>query len=157
MSEIWKDVIGYEGVYKVSDRGRIKSLDRVDSSGRNRIGRVRSQRKDKDGYFGLTLYMDGKAKSFLVHRLVAFAFIENEHPDKFNIVDHKNGVRDDNSIENLRWVDDRENVTDGYRRRLGSLTSRYEGVCWDKSKNKWKSSIKFGEKTVFSRFVHRRK
>lgn len=107
MDEIWKDITGYEGYYQVSNKSRVRSLDRIDCIGRNKIGVVLKDGKDKGGYRLISLNRDGKAKTFKLHRLIAFAFIENSNPEKFNIIDHKNGIRDDNSIENLRWVDSR--------------------------------------------------
>ena len=93
---LWKDITGYEGLYMVSDDGRIMNVRKhilkpVIVTGYNRIN----------------CHKDGILKSYLVHRLVAKAFIEN--PDNKEFVDHINGNRQDNRVENLRWATAQEN------------------------------------------------
>ena len=70
-SEVWKDVAGYEGLYKVSDKGNIYSVERKDSRGQKCGGRTLKPRYDKDDYLRVTLYKDGKEKKKVIHRLVA--------------------------------------------------------------------------------------
>lgn len=141
--EIWKDIEDYKGIYQVSSFGRVKSLDRVNID-RYFKGRILKQYREKLGYCRVSLIKNGKTKNFLVHRLIAFAFIENPNPEKFDMIDHKNGVRYDNRIENLRWLNNRENVTDGYRRK--DTTSNFVGVYWNTQKGKWVSQIIFNNK-----------
>lgn len=97
MSEIWKPVVGYEGLYEVSDKGRIKSLHYY--GGDRQV--VMSQSKRPDGYMELGLSKAGKCTHYLVHRLVADAFIEN--PDNLEMVNHKDENKENNSVENLEW------------------------------------------------------
>lgn len=99
MEEIWKDIKGYEGLYQVSNLGRVKSLFRYSKILKNKIG--------NNGYCTVCLYGNKKPCFKLVHRLVAEAFIPN--PDGKPCVDHINTVRDDNRVENLRWCTTREN------------------------------------------------
>lgn len=110
--EEWKDIRGYEGYYQVSNRGNVRSLDRAVTTSRckTRIARGRQMRLKtaKTGYHTVSLMKNGVAKDFLVHRLVAECFIENA--DNLPQVDHINSVRDDNRVENLRWVSAKENV-----------------------------------------------
>lgn len=101
MQEIWRDISGYEGLYQVSNLGNVKSL----KFGKERIMKYTINR---GGYYHLELSSKGKCKQYNVHRLVALAFIPN--PDNKECVDHINGVRLDNRVENLRWCTKEENA-----------------------------------------------
>lgn len=114
MEEIWKDIKGYEGLYQVSNMGRIKSLERNVIS-YNRWGIYERTVKSKivnggkrGGYKGVILYDNKNHKSCLVHRLVAEAFISN--PKNKPEVNHKNGIKTDNRVQNLEWVTSQENI-----------------------------------------------
>ena len=113
MEEIWKDIPEYKGLYQVSNLGRVKSLPRIVNNGRS-YGRfvltkekVMKQRHDKDGYLRITMTKNGKQKVISVHRLVALAFIPNNENKKQ--INHINGIKDDNRIENLEWCTNSEN------------------------------------------------
>ena len=111
--EIWKDVVGWESFYQVSNIGRVRSLDRIviRSINGNRFvkGVLLKLRKDKDGYMIAHLRDSARKKNRLtkVHRLVADAFIEKV--DGKEQIDHINGIRDDNRVGNLRWCTNQEN------------------------------------------------
>ncbi|MDO7487023.1 NUMOD4 motif-containing HNH endonuclease [Peribacillus frigoritolerans] len=113
--EIWKNLseIGFES-YEVSSFGRIRSLDRYSrakgGSKQLRKGKILAQRTDKDGYKQVTLWKDGKHKTYQSHRLVALAFIHNYSPNEKIEVHHINNIRDDNNISNLEWVTHAENM-----------------------------------------------
>lgn len=111
MLENWRDIEGYEGYYQVSDMGRVKSLDRtlVDVTGRTffKKGEILKLRTNRGGYMEVMLSRKGKQKCFLVHRLVAEAFIPN--PQNKPCVDHINTNRTDNNVTNLKWCTTKEN------------------------------------------------
>lgn len=109
MEEVWKEVIYYEDYYEVSNFGRVRSLDRYVNGrwGDTFIkGRVLKQITNKDGYKGVNLTKDGKYKYFLIHRIVAEAFIPN--PNNYRCVIHKDGNVSNNWVENLEWSTDRD-------------------------------------------------
>lgn len=109
--EEWRDVVGYEGLYMVSNRGRVKSLSgEVNTMGGVRIKQetILKQTLNAYGYPQVALHKDGASQLRRTHRLVAEAFIPN--PNDLPVVDHINAVRNDNNVENLRWVTTRENV-----------------------------------------------
>lgn len=110
MNEIWKPVVGYEGLYEVSNQGRVRSLDRsvIHKDGQMFVkGRILKPGKYRNRYYNVNLWKKGKMTNKTVHRLVAEAFIPN--PDNKPCIDHINAVKTDNRIENLRWVTYSEN------------------------------------------------
>lgn len=120
MKEVWKPVVGFEGVAEVSNLGRVRSLDRVVKS-RNGVvsGRIKSQRVSNSGYNQVGLYIDGKQYQLLVHRLVAKAFIDN--PDNLPEVNHIDENRLNNSESNLEWVTRSGNARHSIKKFRGSL------------------------------------
>lgn len=106
MEEMWKGVFGYEGLYEVSSFGAVKSIGRNKSVGNNggiyNLGDILLKPRKSRGYNVVVLCKLGKTKNFLVHRLVAGAFLENK--DNKATVNHINGNKTDNRLENLEWA-----------------------------------------------------
>lgn len=114
MKEIWKSVVGYEGLYEVSNLGRVKSLDMVLPYARHgkitiriRKGVILTPAKMRNGYLRVGVSNNGKHKLNLVHRLVAMAFIPNYN--NYREVNHKNCDKSDNRVVNLEWVNSSQN------------------------------------------------
>lgn len=117
MTELWKDVVGYEGLYQVSNMGRVR-----------RDGRVLSTPQDSNGYCITVLCKDGERRSAKVHRLVADAFIEN--PNGYAEVNHLDECKANNRVDNLEWCTRLHNIrhgtgikrhADAQRNRHGSM------------------------------------
>lgn len=105
--EVWKDISGYEGIYMVSNKGRIKSLTRRVWN-YTKPGRILKPQHKENGYLQVNLRGDCKQdKHAYVHRLVALAFIPN--PEQFPEINHKNCNKSDNRVENLEWCTSRYN------------------------------------------------
>lgn len=104
-SEEWKPVVGYEGLYEVSSMGRVKNV---------KTGRIlKTWNNGSSAYTKVELSRDGKAIAFLVHRLVAKAFIPN--PENLSDVNHKDEVKTNNSVDNLEWMSHKDNSNYGTR------------------------------------------
>lgn len=114
--EIWKEIKGYEGYYSVSNKGRVKSLERVVPHDEGRGERVIKERIItnwvSNGYHNVSFSVDGKVTKHKVHRLVAAAFIPN-HEDKFT-VNHIDGDKTNNEVSNLEWATLSENNKHAY-------------------------------------------
>lgn len=144
VKEEWRDVPNYEGYYQVSDLGRVRSLDRVItySNGQKRFykGRIIKGSVNK-GYRRTALNIDGVGREFKFSQLVAMAFLGHEPKGHTLVVDHINGDKLDDRVENLRIVTQRANATTCFRSDRDSFTSEYVGVYWDKKMTKWQSQI----------------
>lgn len=115
MKEKWKDIPNYEGLYQVSNLGRIKSIGRRVSwkfynkpCARNHNERIIIPEIGKIGYCRVGLCKNGKRTRYNLHRIIAKAFIPN--PNNLPTVNHKNGIRTDNRLENLEWASYRKTI-----------------------------------------------
>lgn len=124
MKEIWKDIIGYEGFYRISNWGRVKSLRRtvVKSDGKTQlvIGKVLKPTRDKKGYLHVCLSVGGVNVNRSVHRLVAMAFIPN--PYNYTQINHRDENPSNNKLENLEWCSAEYNLNYGNRNKKASIS-----------------------------------
>lgn len=167
--EIWRDIEGFEGLYQVSNKGRVKSLARYHV----RNDRIMKTSYDKDGYKRVCLRNNGIKIYKLIHRLVAKAFIPN--PNNYPVINHKDENHSNNKVENLEWCTVEYNNNYGtrngnFRRKVyqytidGELIAVYEkmadaaksihgfisnivnacnGGFFDKTRNKWHKMEKY--------------
>lgn len=112
MQEIWKDITGYEGIYQVSNLGRVKSLDHLRKNGKasyqKQKGRMLKQNNRPSTSHHNYKYVGLHRKGYYVHRLVAQAFIPN--PNNLPYVNHKDGNTVNNCVDNLEWVTAKQNT-----------------------------------------------
>lgn len=159
-NEIWRPVVGYESRYEVSNLGRVKRLARTvkrTTKGtlryKEKIAHTFSRRND---YLSVTLVKDKVAKTVLVHRLVAMAFIENLNNKP--IVNHINSIKKDNRVENLEWCNHSENAVhffnQGYFQPQRKFSDEEVRDIFDKHK-KGISQAQIGrEKKVSRKLIH---
>lgn len=125
MEEIWRDVPGYEGLYKVSSKGRVKSLDKTGSKSEMMLRPF-----VQDGYLRYTLRKDGAKRNQFAHQLVAKAFIPNPHNRIY--IDHIDTDKTNNVVSNLRWVTKKENSNNPQTRRHNSMAQSGKKSLWAK-------------------------
>lgn len=147
--EKWKDVKGYEGLYQVSNLGRVKSLPKKLWNGRGyytRKEKILKQLKSQsgNGYYFVQLYKNKKGKPTSVHKLVAIAFLNHEPNGYELVVDHIDNDKFNNKADNLQLITARQNSSKDSRG-----TSKYVGVTWHSRDKRWQSSIKIDGRSVY--------
>ena len=138
-SEVWKDVVGYEGIYKVSDKGNVHRVEWIGARGRECGGRTLKPKNSGGGYLQVGLYKNGIVKNKLIHRLVLEAFVEN--PNNLPEVNHKDENKTNNDLSNLEWCTRKHNMNHGTQKERASQT---------RSKKVKAINIKTGEVLTFS-------
>ena len=143
--EVWKPIEGYEGLYEVSDKGNVRSLDRYVYTGAagmvRRKGVFMKQQTNKKGYKTVMLHDSSRVRSTTVHRLVAEAFIPN--PDNKSQVNHIDTDKTNNSVSNLEWNTQEENMAHAKKHNL--------------FKNKTEKQIKACAKNLEKAYIKRRR
>lgn len=135
--EVWKSIVGYEGLYEVSNKGNVRSSK---SSNKNHFIKGR---KDRNGYIRVNLWNNGKRKTKTVHRLVIEAFIDNNLGFKMS-VNHKNEIKEDNRLENLEYCS--VSYNDNYGERNNKIRNSLSKKVFQYSKDgvlikEWKSTM----------------
>lgn len=140
--EKWVDVKGYEGLYQISDKGRVLAQDRVVRTGKGKYTRTRKggmlkPQENSSGYFRVQLVdKEGKRERLFVHRLVALHFVENTDPSTNTVVNHLDANPHNNRADNLEWTTMKGNSDHAVS--LGHL----------KKTDDWKKNIKVGKKNA---------
>lgn len=119
--EIWVDIKGFEGLYQISSYGRIKSYDRYIRNGFNtyiKKGKIRKNQFSNNGYYIIIFNINTKMYQYLIHRLVASNFIPNEN--NYSQVNHKDGNKLNNNVENLEWITPSNNIIHSINNNLTS-------------------------------------
>ena len=146
MEEIWKDIKGYEGLYQVSNLGRVKCLPKewITGKGTTRSHKGKIKRLGiRNGYYQTSLSKNGIKKCFQVHQLVAIAFLNHTPCGHELVVDHIDDNKQNNRVDNLQIVTQRFNS----HKTQGKYSSKYKGVHWNKKISKWVSKITINGKT----------
>lgn len=143
LQEEWKAITGYEGLYEISNFGRIKSLNRLDSMGRVVEETIKAQHIGTTGYPAITLNKDGKKKTKVVHQLVAESFL-GHIPDNYNgVVNHIDNIKTNNRLDNLEVVSSRYNT---------QYSKSTEGIY--ERRNKFEVYIRIdGKKTYLGSYI----
>ena len=147
MKEIWKDIPDYEGMYQVSNLGRVKSLSRYTGNGNTGfISKeiILKQRLSTSGYLYVALCKSCVGKKIMVHQLVAMAFLKHKPNGLEIVVDHINTIKTDNCLKNLQLITHRENISKDKDEK--KYSSKYIGVNWDKCIKKWRVRIQINGK-----------
>lgn len=113
------DIKGYEGLYAITEDGQVWSY---------RNNRFLKPGKHPRGYLCVNLWRDGKQKTFLIHRLVAEAYIENDSPETKTFINHCDGIKTHNWIKNLEWCTPSENIRHAYDTGLQPKTHKERRV-----------------------------
>jgi len=140
MQEIWKDIKGYDGAYKVSNFGNIISLKRTKQLFLKKV-------INNNGYPFVCLSKKSKQKTYQIHQLVAIHFLNHDPCGLKIVVDHIDNNPLNNNINNLQLISNRKNATkDLFRRKM---SSKFIGVYWHIRDKKWVARIKINGKKVF--------
>jgi hypothetical protein len=138
--EVWKDIKDYEGLYQVSNLGRVKSLSRFVSNGRFKNDTILKPIKQSTGYTNVNLYKKNKVKQVSIHQLIAIHFLNHIPKGNKIVVDHIDNNRSNNKVCNLQILSNRENVTKNIKN---------PGINFRKDTKKWTARIHINGKRKY--------
>lgn len=150
--EEWKDIPNYKGYYQASNLGRARSLDRaiIDSMGRSRVYKGKFLKGSvTNGYKQTALTKNNVGKTYKFSQLVAMAFLDHTPNGHTLVVDHIDGNKLNDRLENLSVVTQRENSSTCYRADRESFSSDFTGVCWHKRDSKWAVFIHYNGGRIY--------
>lgn len=167
-NEIWKEIPNFEGYYEASNKGKIRSMQRSvpNSEKGSRLSKAKEIAQNsttRSNYLYVQLWKHNKVHRMSVHRMVALTFIPN--PLSKSEVNHIDGNKINNLVDNLEWVTSSENKRHAFKiglrkndahvaKQIGTkynAVSKYHNVTYDKSRNQWKASIKVEGKMLFQK------
>ena len=129
IKQVWRDIKGYEGLYQISNTGKVRSLNYRGIKGKKK---VLKGSKDRDGYHLIILSKNNKQKTFKIHRLVAETFILN--PNNFPCVNHIDENKINNCVWNLEWCNFKYNLEYSGNNKKGTQSSRKKILCIETKK-----------------------
>ena len=131
--EVWKDILEFEGLYQISNFGRVKSLSRSKKHSYNSVAQLKEKILNPiniNNYYRVVLRKQNKSFNRFVHRLVAEAFIPN--PKEYKEINHKEKKKKNNNVNNLEWCDRKYNInygTGNKRRSESEIKTKRSGIC----------------------------
>lgn len=133
--EIWKDIPNYDGLYKISNFGNVKSFNNKTNHKKPIILKQTIDRKN--GYLTVSLSKNKEKKTYRVHRLVANAFIYNS--DNYPCVNHKDGNKLNNNYNNLEWCTYQQNIIHSWENGFSYISEKHRQTASKISKERWKN------------------
>ena len=135
MEEEWRDIRSYEGLYQVSNLGNVKSFNnRI----KNKNPMILKQTIDrKNGYLTVSLSKNGKKKIHRVHKLVASIFIDN--PNNYPVINHKDGNKLNNCVDNLEWCTYKQNIIHSWKNGLSHISEEHKQIISKTAKVRWEN------------------
>jgi hypothetical protein len=134
---------GFEGLFVITKDLKVISIPRKGTLG----GEIKPILNTENGYYRVSLTKDNKRKKTMLHRLIAEQFIPN--PNNYKNVDHINGIKTDNRIENLRWCSQADNTRFENHKLRKNNTSGYRGITFDKRGNKYQTEANINGKQLY--------
>ena len=143
--EVWKDVVGYENLYQVSNLGNVKRVGSFRGVNKKYINTYLTPKDNGKGYLRIKLSKDGKGKMFMLHRLISIAFIDN--PNNYNVVNHKDSNKLNNNIDNLEWCTQSYNVIHSVNNNRWTQVNKV-GKGYFKDGNKYYARVTYKRNTL---------
>ena len=132
-NEEWKDIPNYDGLYKISNLGNVKSFN-TKTNHKQPIN-LKQTMDRKNGYLTVSLCKDKVQKIYRVHRLVAEAFIPN--PNNYPIINHKDGKKQNNNVNNLEWCTHQQNIIHSWENGLSYISEKHRQTASRVTKERW--------------------